>query len=387
KGGKGGEGESKEVLGRKVTVNGSTPATIIGVMRDGFRFVEFNDVWLPLSQMPASTLERRDARALFMIGRLPDGLKIDRVRAELSSITANLAVTYPDTNRDIRPLVDSLVDAYNGGLTPSLNPPPPLTARFVLLIPSAHLAKLLLARAAYRSREIAIRYAVGATRWRIVRELLIESLLLAFLAWVMAVGCSCLALKLSSSHVDKILPYWRLKMDVQLLGVLAAIALITTALFGLAPALYASRRGSADGLKEGGRMSRTPKTRRWTQGLPVAQFALTLALLNGTGLTAKRFYKFYALDRNVHASDAVTSFIRLPPQRYATPEQRVTFHEHLRARLMAFPGITASAVATAPPFAGAGRRQLAAVDGRPVSDPPPSVMTVVVEPAYFQTVV
>jgi predicted permease len=380
-------GAGHDVLGRKVMVNGSTPATIIGVMPDGFRFVEFNDVWLPLSQMPASTLQRRDARALFMLGRLPDGVSFDRVRAELSSTAANLAVMYPDTNKDVRPLVDSLVDAYNGGLTLSVNPLPLLAAGFVLLIASANLANLLLARAAYRSREIAIRYAVGATRWRIIRELLIESLLLASVAWAIAVGCSWLALRLSSSHVDNILPYWRLKMDGSLLGVLAAIALMTTALFGLGPALYASRRGSADGLKEGGRMSATPKTRRWTHVLLVAQFALTLALLNGTGLTAKTFYKFYSLDRNVHASDAVTSFIRLPPQRYPTPEQRVMFHEQLRARLMTFPGITASAIATAPPFAGAGRRQLTAVDGRPVSDPPPNVMTVVVEPAYFQTVV
>ncbi|HEX7796615.1 MAG TPA: FtsX-like permease family protein, partial [Vicinamibacterales bacterium] len=380
-------GAAHDVLGRTVTVNASTPATIIGVMPDGFRFVEFNDVWLPLSQMPASTLQRRDARALFMLGRLPDGINIARVRAELSSTAANLAVTYPDTNKDVRPLVDSLVDAYNGGLTLSVNPLPLLAAGFVLLVASANMANLLLARAAYRSREIAIRYAIGATRWRIIRELLIESLLLACVAWIIAVGCSWLALKLTSSDVDKILPYWRLKMDGSLLGALALIALMTTTLFGLGPALYASGRGSADGLKEGGRMSATPKTRHWTHVLLVAQFALTLALLNGTGLTAKTFYKFYALDRNVHASDAVTSFIRLPPQRYPTPEQRVTFHEQLRARLMASPGIAATAIATAPPFAGTGRRQLAAVDGRPVSDPPPNVITVVVEPAYFQTVV
>ena len=109
------------------------------------------------------------------------------------------------------------------------------------------------------------------------------------------------------------LPYWRLKMDVRLLGMLAAVALLTTGLFGLAPALYASRRGTADGLKEGGRMSASPKTRRWTHALLVGQFALTLALLNGAGLTARTFFKFYALDRNVQTSDAVTTFIRLPP--------------------------------------------------------------------------
>jgi putative ABC transport system permease protein len=323
-----------------------------------------------------------------MIGRLPDGIGLDRVRAELSPIAASLAVTHPETNKDIGPLVNSLDEAYNGGigLTDSLTLVPLLTAAFVLLIASANMANLLLARGASRSREIAIRFAIGGTRWRIVRQLLIESLLLALVASVMAVGVSWLALKLSSSQ-DPQLPYWRLKMDLRLLGFLAAVALLTTGLFGLAPALYASRRGSADGLKEGGRMSATPTTRRWTHALLVGQFALTLALLNGAGLTAKTLYRFYTLDRNVQTSDAITTFIRLPPQKYATAEQRVAFHEQLRARLMAVPGITATTVASSPPFMSERRRRLTAVDGRPPSDPPPDVMTVVVEPAYFHTVV
>ena len=377
-------GGSRDVLGRRVLVNGQTPATIVGVMPDGFRFVDFADVWMPLSQMPGPMLQRRDARGLLMIGRLPDGIGLDRVRAELSPIAANLVITYPDTNRDVRPIVDSLDKAYNGGLS---DPLPLVAAAFVLFIAAANLANLLLARAAHRSREIAIRFAVGATRWRIVRQQLIESLLLALVAWVLAVGFSWLALKLSTSQIDKVLPYWRLKMDVRLLGMLGAVALLTTGLFGLAPALHASRRGTADGLKEGGRMSATPKTRRWTNALLVGQFALTLALLNGAGLTAKTFYKLHGLDLKVQTSDAITTFVRLPPETYATPEQRVAFHQQLRARLLAVPGITASTIASEPPFTPADGRQLTAVDGRPASDPPPEVMTVAVEPAYFRTVV
>jgi putative ABC transport system permease protein len=383
---KGRYGASRDVLGRTVLVNGTTLATIIGVMPDGFHFVDTTDVWLPLAQMPGSTRQRRDARALFVIARLPDGIGMDRVRADLSRVATNLSVTYPDTNKDVRPLVNSLWEAYNGGATITENPLPLLAAAFVLLIASANLANLLLARGASRSREIAIRFALGATRSRIVRQLFIESLLLACVAWILAVGCSWLALKVSTSEFDA-LPYWRLKLDIPLLGMLAAVALLTTGLFGLAPAIYASRRGSADGLKEGGRLSATPKARRWAHALLVGQFVLTLALLNGTGLTAKTFFKLYALDRNVQTSDAMTTFIRLPVQKYATPEQRVAFHEQLRARLMAVPGITASTIASAPPFTGTGRRRLTAVDGRPAGDPPPTVTTVVVEPTYFQTLV
>jgi putative ABC transport system permease protein len=175
-------------------------------------------------------------------------------------------------------------------------------------------------------------------------------------------------------------------MDVRLLGMLAAVALLTTGLFSLAPALYATGRGTADGLRDGGRMSATAKTRRWTHALLVGQFALTLALLNGAGLTAKTLNKFNALDLDVQTSDAVTTVVRLPPRTYATPEQRVAFHEQLRAALLAVPGITASTIASAPPFTPAGRRELTAVDGRPASDAPPDVMAVIVDPAYFHTV-
>ena len=107
---------SRDVLGRKVSVNGATPATIIGVMPDGVRFIDFTDVWLPLAQMPGLAAQRRDSRQLMMIGRLPDGDDFDRVRADLSPIAANLAVAHPDTNKDIRPDVFTLVEAYNGGI-------------------------------------------------------------------------------------------------------------------------------------------------------------------------------------------------------------------------------------------------------------------------------
>jgi putative ABC transport system permease protein len=383
-------GGSPDVLGRKVTVNATTPATIVGVMPDGVRFIDFTDVWLPLAQMPGLAAQPRDTRSLMMIGRLPDGAGLDRVRAELTPIAANLAVAHPDTNKDIRPLVNTLLEAYNSGgemrIGNSAFYVPLLAAAFVLLIAAANLANLLLARAAYRSREIAIRLAIGATQWRIVRGLLIESLLLASVAWALAVGGSWLALTISTSQAAPQLPYWHLKMDVRLLGMLAAIALVTTGLFGLAPAIYAARRATADGLKEGGRLSTPPKVRRWTHALLVGQFAITLALLNGAGLTARRFFSFYALDRSVQTSDAVTTFIRLPAQTYATREQRIAFHDQLHARLHSVPGVAASTVASAAPFSPAGSRQLTSVDGRPTEDPPPNVMTMVVEPAYFHTV-
>jgi predicted permease len=380
---------SRDVLGRTITVNAATPATIVGVMPDGIRFIDFTDVWMPLAQMPGLAAQRRDTRPLMMIGRLPDDADLDRVRAELTPIAANLAVAHPDTNKGVRPLVNTLLEAYNGGvsLTHSAFYTPLLAAAFVLLIAAANLANLLLARAAHRSREIAIRLAIGATQWRIVRGLLIESLLLASVAWTLAVAFSWLVLTISAAHAPPHLPYWRIKMDFRLLGTLAAIALVTTGLFGLAPAIYVSRHATADGLKEGGRLSTPPKVRRWTHALLVGQFAITLALLNGTGLAARRFFNFYAVDRNLQTSDTVTTFIRLPAKSYATRDQRIAFHDQLRTRLLSVPGVRASTVASVAPFSPAGRRQLTSIDGQPTTDPPPDVMTVLVEPSYFQTVV
>lgn len=197
---------------------------------------------------------------------------------------------------------------------------------------------------------------------------------------------SWLILQLLASQSAPPLPYWHVKMDLRLLGALAAVALVTTVLFGLAPAVYMSRRTTADALKEGGRLSTPPKVRRWTQALLVGQFAVTLALLNGAGLTARRFFNLYAIDRHVHTADTVTTQIRLPAQTYATPEQRIAFHEQLKTRLLAAPGVTASTVATATPFSTAGRRQLTSVDAQSTGEPPPGVMTLLVAPSYFQTV-
>src|SRR4051812_8981577 len=261
---------SGDVLGRKVLVNGTMPATIVGVMPDGIRFIDFTDIWLPLAQMPGLAAQRRDTRPLMMIGRLPDGAGLDRVRADLSPIAANLAAAHPDTNKDIRPLVNTLLEAYNGlvTLTDSAIYLPLLAAAFVLLIAAANLANLLMARAAYRSREIAIRLAIGATQWRIVRGLLIESLLLAAVAWVLAVAGSWLALTFSASRAAPQLPYWHLKMDVRGVSPRSSVAFLPP------------KEGRPPARAAGGDRPRPPRPlrsaprrlclasrdRRWTQG-------------------------------------------------------------------------------------------------------------------------
>ncbi len=383
---------SRDVLGRKVSINGATPATIIGVMPDGIRFIDFTDVWLPLAQMPGVAAQRRDSRTLMMIGRLPDGADLDRVRAELTPIAANLAVAHPDTNKDVRPLVNTLLEAYNGGgsiaLTNSMIYMPLLAAAFVLLIAAANLANLLLARAAYRSREIAIRagdrrHAVADRAATVDREPA---------AGVRRVGSGPRILMAHpenwTSQVDPLLPYWRLKMDVRLLGFLAAVALLHhralrpgagTLCLASRDRRWAERRRTPERNPEGApldpraarravRLDAGPAERRRSDSEDLLQDLCALTSMCRRRMRSRR--SFDSRHRNMRRRNSAS---------HST--------QQLRDRLLAVPGVTASTIASAPPFTSAGRRRLTAVDGRPASDPPPDVMTVIVEPAYFHTVV
>ena len=376
-------GGSPDVVGRRIVVNGTTPATIVGVMPDGFRFHEWIDVWIPLAQLPGPTRQNRAARLLFALGRLPDGVRVANVLADLEPVGERLAEIHPDTNTGVRPLPQPLAEAFNGTLTTRIRLMPLLAAALILLIASANVANLLLARATFRSREIAIRLALGAGRWRIVRQLLIESLLLSCLATTLAVGISWLWVQPSAQPLSKIAPYMRLIIDGRLLAFLGVLAFLITGLFGLAPALYAVRQGQSDALRDGGRTSGSRQARRWTHGLLVVQFALTLALLTAAGLAAQSVGKIYSMDADVDTSGVITMPVRLAGPKYAAPEQRLLFLEQLEARLRSVPGISGSTIANAPPFNGGARRVLLAVEGKAVSDPPPRIGAIVAEPGYF----
>jgi predicted permease len=379
-------GGSPDIVGRTISVNNGAPATIIAVMPEGFRFDYWADVWLPLSQMPGVTLQRREARSLSVIGRLVGDIPVTAAAAELAATAAALALQYPETNREVRPKVEALRERVNGKASDPIFLTLQLAAACVLLIACANLANLLLARAAHRSREMAIRTALGATRWRIVRQLLVESLLLAVAAALVAVGFSLFAVRQFAPQLQEVQPYWvHLTVDARVFGFIAALALATAGLFGLAPALYAARPQVSHGLKDGGRSSGGVGTRRWTNALLVGEFALTLSALTAAGLMARSFYTFYVLDAGVHTSDGVTLFVRLPLEKYATAAQRLAFHQQLRDQLTAVPGITGSAIATALPFAPTARRRLVSLDGVPVGDPAPDITTVAVGPGYFDT--
>lgn len=380
-------GGDPAIIGRSVAVNGG-PATVVGVMPDGFEFPYRHALWQPLALMPGLETQRRDDRVLGAFGRLADGVNPAQARVELTAIAAALAREHPETNVGIAPTAVRFGVQQVGRLADS-QPPLALaaTAAFVLLIACANVANLLLARSAGRSREMAIRAAVGATRWRIVRQLLVESVMLSFAAGALGLWFSTFGVRFISDAFGRNVPYWmRFSVDGRVLLVLVAVCFLCTILFGLAPALLVSKTDVNGLMKEGGRTGIAPRARRWTHALLVAELALTFILLAGAGLMVRSFLALYRADGVVDASQVLTVELALPDGKYPTPEQRADFYLRLDDRLRGIPGVSLATVASTRPFVGAPSRQLSFSERPAVAgDSLPSVSVVGIGPRYFDT--
>jgi putative ABC transport system permease protein len=380
-------GADPSTIGRTVRVNGA-PATIIGVMPPGFGFPYLAEVWQPLAQMPGIAAQPRDARAIGVFGRLAEGVTVEQARADLSGIAAALAGRFPATNQGIQATVVKFTDEFFGSVTEG----PPLilmvAVGFVLLIACANAANLLLARAASRAPEISLRRALGASRGRIVRQLLVENLLLAA-----AAGASGLLLAWPLTHAiaaetaDFGLPYWaRITFDGRVFGFVAAICVGTTMLFGLAPAWKLSSRATAERLREAARTTTARSSRRWMSGLQIGEIALSVVLLASAGLLIRSARMLYQADQLIDASNLVTARLSLPSGKYGTPLERLTFYERMEERLGSVPSIASAAIGTALPFAGAVTRDVALdSDVEPVAAGARPAQTLGIGSAYFET--
>jgi predicted permease len=379
-------GGDPTVIGRTIRVNG-VPSGVVGVMGHGFRFPLVDELWQPLAIMPGLATERRDARVLRAFGRLADWSTMAQAQAELSTIAARLAHDYPDTNKDLRPIVVPFTGSADHPMFLALFG----AVGFVLLIACANVANLLLARSAQRAREISIRVSLGATRWRIVRQVLVESLLLAALAGVLGLGLSVGGVKLFADAVAGInFAYWyhdNWTMDGRVFAFVAAVSLATPLVFGLVPALNLSRRTVSDILKDGARTGTVGRgARRWMNGLLIAELAFTLILLAGAGLMMRSFLAVYRADLIVDTSHLLSMSLRLTNQKYPTSAQRIAFYQRLEERLAAVPTIPSAAVASTVPFIGAPLWQLA-IEGRPPlpGGATPTVSYVRIGARYFDT--
>lgn len=374
-----------DVIGRRIRING-VPAVVIGVMPQGFAFPDDSQIWQPVAQMSADTQTSRTPRTVSALGRLAPGTTIDEALGDLTLAARAVAARHPDTSANVVPIVRPFRDR---NLTRPLRIVLSLLTGavvFVLLIGCANVANLLLARSAGRERELSLRMAMGASRAMIVRQLLIENLLLAMLAGLLGVGLSIFGVRAFALAVGEFIPYWlHFAFDWRVFAFVATICLGTAVLFGLLPALYASRTSIAGVLNEAGRSSAGSfRGRRWTGALVTAQIAMTLTLLTGAGLMMRGVLAYFQTDTGVDTANIVQLRLDLSGAKYATTDHRLAFYRRLDADLAAIPYLRAT-VASAGPRAGAAAVAIA-IEGRPASSggDDSRVSHLRVAPGYFE---
>ncbi|HMJ86768.1 MAG TPA: ABC transporter permease [Vicinamibacterales bacterium] len=381
-------GSDPSIIGRSIKIN-DIVSTVIGVMPEGFKFPNNADLWLPLAHMPRLAEQKRDNRNVEAFGKLADGVTRAQAQSEMNTIAGQLRHDYPDTNKDVTASVMTFNERQNGGPIRLVFLSLMGAVAFVLLIACANVANLLLARSATRAREMSVRISLGATRWRIVRQLLVESVLLSIVSGLFGLALAYVGVRLFDAATQDVgKPYWiKFTMDAQVFAFFAAVCLGTGIVFGLAPALHVSKTDLNEVLKEGGRSgSSGVRARRWTSVLIVAELALTLVLLAGAGLMMRSFLTLYRLDVGVDTAHLLTMRLALPAQKYLTIESRRAFFERLDQRIAGISGIQAGMITTNMPLGG-GNGRLLAVEGRPLAagEQAPLVTQLMIGPRYFET--
>jgi len=379
-------GADASIIGRTVRVNGRQ-ATIVGIMPSGFAFPQTSEIWQPLSALSDAQRGSRTDRSLEALGRLRPGVSRDQAAADLASVTAGLSARYPASNTGVTPLVRDFRDRVVGRMRVVLTAFG-LAVAFVLLVACANVANLLLARGLDRAREMSIRLSMGATRARLVGQLLVESTVLGSCA-----GALGLALSIAGvASFDRALaatgdvPYWiEFSVDWRVIAFLVVLSLTASILSGLMPALQTSRAALAAILADSGRAStQGPRGRRWHGTLVIVQVSLAIVLLTAAGLTVRDLSAVARMDIGLDSRDVTSARFTLPDGRYPTVESRLTFYRRLDERLAALP--TAQAVlATYPPFQG-GEPSRVSIDGRPPGGPGSQpVYTLAIGPRYFSS--
>lgn len=378
-------GADPGIIGRTIRIS-NIPSVVIGVMPPGFRFPFNNDLWKPLASAPSLMTERREARVLQVFGRLTDLATMRQAQSEINAIVERVSRDDPGSGATRR----LTIDPFAGRLRPR-DPNVLLLGAtgFLLLIACINVANLVLARAAHRSHEIAIRTSLGASRWRIVRQLLMEHALLASIAALVGLGLSVLGVQWWAASVPDVpWPYWwDWTMDARVYRFLAGISISTALVFGVAPALQVSKASLSGHMKEAGRGTTSGvSVRHWTSVVLTLELASTLMLLAGAGLTIRTFLVLYRVDAVVDTSNGLLGLLRLPPAKYPTADERLAFLSRLRQRLSGISSISSVTTASTMPFIGAAIRSLT-VDGRPTpsGDTPPNVSYVVISPNYFES--
>ncbi|MFN7920970.1 MAG: ABC transporter permease [Bryobacteraceae bacterium] len=371
------------VINRTVRLN-EEPAVIAGIMPDGFLFPNNEKLWVPA--MPDTRTLERNNRAFMIVARMAPGISLERAQAALDPIAARLAAQFPDTHKDHLLRARTFHQAMNGGPIRTVFLLMLGAVGFVLLIACANVANLLLSRVFARTREISIRAAMGASRWRILRQLLCESVTLSVAGGLAGLGMAVIATRAFGAAVANVgKPYWiDFSMDWMVFAYFSLVSVGAGVVFGLAPALRASRVDLNETLKEGARDSGGRRGGRLTFALVVLQYALTAVLLSGAGLMIRSFLNASTEFANVPARQILSARINLSGTKYAKQDDRRQFVDQLLEKLAAMPSAAGVAVVSNPPGSGAASWRFE-LPGQTAAKPEqrPSVDVVLVSPGYF----
>jgi putative ABC transport system permease protein len=380
-------GSDMNITGKLLTLNGES-YTVIGVMPSHFQFPTREDeLWVPIA-FTSEEAASRGRHYLEVIARLKQGVTLEQAQAEMKAIAARLEQQYPNQNTDLSVAVTPLHEHVSGEIKPAL-----LVllgaVGFVLLIACANVANLLLARAAVRQKEIAVRIALGASRMRLIRQFLTESILLAALGGLVGLLLSLWGVNLLKAFIpDNISQVQAITIDTRVLIFTLLVSLLTGLVFGLAPATQASNFNLNETLKEGGRDSAAgSRGNRIRSLLVIAEVAVSLILLIGAGLLLNSFLRLRNVDPGFRADNLLTMKVVLPEQKYSEHAQRSAFYTELIRRVEALPGVKSAAVTTNLPLYRQGNSISVNIEGRPDPGPgqKPSVVTRVISPGYFST--
>jgi putative ABC transport system permease protein len=355
------------VVGRVISVN-NLPYTVVGVMPPLFKFPQQSEIWLPIA--PILSTDSRAVRAVEMIGRLKSGVNMAQADKELAQLSQRLQAQYGSAPGDwvgsARALRDDFLPSDVKLITTTMMG----AVMFVLLIACANVANLLITRATAREREIAIRTAIGAGRGRIVRQLLTEAVIVAVVAGLVAIPLTWEGLRLIQAAIppENPMPYYmHFSLDRLTLLYTAVVSVLTGMLFGLAPALQASRGHLHDALKDGARgAGGSVSKNRMRSALVVAEVALSLVLLVGASLFVRTFMALQGAQTGFDPAPVMTMRFYLPGQRYDSTLAKSQLVEDVLRRVETLPGVEAATISNLIPIGGGGSGDGVIVEGRVV---------------------
>ncbi|HKS41991.1 MAG TPA: ABC transporter permease [Blastocatellia bacterium] len=379
-------GGDPNILDQSITLDGRA-YTVIGIMPPDFLFPSRAELWTSVGQ--ASTLPGWESRGnhpgLQGVARLKSGVTVEQTREGMEIVAVNLEKQYPDSNTGNRiqivPALESVVQSIRPALRVLLG-----AVGFVLLIACANVANLLLARATARQKEIAIRTALGASRWRIIRQLLTESVLLSIFGGTFGLLLANWGVKLIIAISPNQIPRAReIGLDNRVLAFTIGVSVLTGIIFGLVPALQMSKPDLNETLKDAGRGS-TGKRHVLRSALVVAEVALTLVLLVGAGLMIRSFYRLQQVDPGFNYDNLLTFNISLPQKKYAEDAQKINFYDQITEKIRALPGVQMVGLASGLPLGNNGWQTSFVVDGQPPPEPGQTPLTeaAAASPDYFR---